>query len=134
MKDETKTIVEASRVMAALPGYQPYSYAEIDAVSKQFYVAAMESLNMANIPFLVGGAYAFAHYAKIDRHTKDFDIFVKKEDADRVLVNLSQTLKCKIDRTFPHWLYKSIMGENFIDVIFRYAPPPPILFICPTSI
>ncbi len=101
--------------------YTPYSYAQIDDVSKEFYVAAMKSLNDAGIPFLVGGAYAFAQYAGIDRHTKDFDIFVKQEDAIRVLDNLEKNLKCKSDRSFPHWLYKSIRGENFIDIIFRYV-------------
>lgn len=99
--------------------YKPYHQSQIDAVSKQFYVSAMAVLNTAGIPFLVGGAYAFSHYAGIDRHTKDFDIFVKKEDADRVLEALRRELNCKIDRTFPHWLYKAILGANFIDIIFR---------------
>jgi len=98
--------------------YRRFSHSQIDAVSKQFYVAAMDTLNSAGIPFLVGGAYAFAHYAGIDRHTKDFDIFVKKEDATRILETLGKVLKCKVDRTFPHWLYKTILGENFIDIIF----------------
>jgi hypothetical protein len=67
---------------------------------------------------LVGGAYAFAHYAGIDRHTKDFDIFVRKEDAAKILDILGKTLNCKVDRTF-HWLFKAILGVNFIDIIFR---------------
>lgn len=118
-KDAGKTLVPTSGDAVNLPFiYQPYSHTEIDAVSKQFYVAAMDSLNRAGIPFLVGGAYAFACYAKIERHTKDFDIFVKKEDAERVLENLSRVLKCKSDRTYPHWLYKAILGENFIDIIY----------------
>lgn len=100
--------------------YKPYCQSQIDAVSKDFYVSSMAVLNAAGIPFLVGGAYAFSHYAGIDRHTKDFDIFVKKEDADRALEALERDLSCKIDRTFPHWLYKAIMGVNFIDIIFRY--------------
>ena len=29
------------------------------------------------MPFLVGGAYAFARYTGIERHTKDFDVFVR---------------------------------------------------------
>lgn len=98
--------------------YKPYHQSQIDAISKEFYVSSMAVLNAANIPFLVGGAYAFSHYAGIDRHTKDFDIFVKKEDAERVLETLMRELNCKIDRTFPHWLYKAIAGVNFIDIIF----------------
>ena len=36
-------------------------------------------------PFLVGGAYAFARYTGIERFTKDFDVFVRPEDLDRLL-------------------------------------------------
>ena len=32
------------------------------------------------MPFLVGGAYAFARYTGIERHTKDFDVFIRRED------------------------------------------------------
>jgi len=91
---------------------------EPDIKERDFYRAAMMALITADIPFLVGGAYAFAQYSGIARHTKDFDIFVKKEDADAVLAELAKTCGCKIDQTFPHWLYKAINGDNFIDVIF----------------
>lgn len=127
MKDELKddrqnsgkSLVPTTGDAVKLPFlYQPYSHTEIDSVSKNFYVAAMDALNKAGIPFLVGGAYAFAHYAKIERHTKDFDIFVKQVDADRVLECLSKALNCQGDRTYPHWLFKAILGENFIDIIY----------------
>ena len=39
----------------------------------------------AELPFLVGGAYAYARYTGIDRHTKDFDVFVRPRDFDRAL-------------------------------------------------
>jgi len=32
------------------------------------------------VPFLVGGAYAFARYTGIERHTKDFDVFLLRSD------------------------------------------------------
>lgn len=116
--DQDSTIAIAS-ASAPLPFvYKPYHQSQIDAVSKTFYVSAMNALNAAGVPFLVGGAYAFSHYAGIDRHTKDFDIFARKEDADRILEVLERDLKCKVDRTFPHWLYKAILGVNFIDIIF----------------
>eukprot|EP00026_Physarum_polycephalum_P010440 Phypoly_transcript_10604.p1 GENE.Phypoly_transcript_10604~~Phypoly_transcript_10604.p1 ORF type:complete len:332 (+),score=64.46 Phypoly_transcript_10604:166-1161(+) len=98
--------------------YKPFSHSELDNVSKEFYVSAMNALNAAGCPFLVGGAYAFAHYSDIERHTKDFDIFVRREDADKILAVLERDLNCKVDRTFPHWLFKAILGVNFIDIIF----------------
>lgn len=94
----------------------PYAY--LDPKSRDLYVCAMRALQSANIPFLVGGAYAFEQYSGIARHTKDFDIFVKKDDSLRVLDELAKSCGCIVDLTFPHWLYKAILGENFIDVIF----------------
>jgi len=32
---------------------------------------------------MVGGAYAFARYTGIVRHTKDFDVFLRPADRDR---------------------------------------------------
>lgn len=89
-----------------------------DVQERDFYRAAMTALDNAGLPYLVGGAYAFAQYSGIARHTKDFDIFVRKEDAERILKELATTCGCKTDKTFPHWLYKALLGENFIDVIF----------------
>ena len=50
-----------------------------------FYIDALRKLNETGIPFLVGGAFAFSHYAHVPRDTKDIDIFVKPEDCPRVL-------------------------------------------------
>ena len=52
----------------------------------EFYRAAMDALDEAGVPFLVGGAYAYARYTGIERHTKDFDVWVKAdpENAERV--------------------------------------------------
>jgi len=91
---------------------------EPDAKERNFYRAAMNALQAENIPFLVGGAYAFAQYTGIARHTKDFDIFCMKEHAEAALAVLAKHCGCKVDQTFPHWLYKAYLGENFIDIIF----------------
>src|SRR5215471_19981604 len=40
------------------------------------YRRALLALQASQVPFLVGGAYALAHYTGIDRDTKDVDIFV----------------------------------------------------------
>jgi hypothetical protein len=82
-----------------------------------FYRAMIEALQAAGIPFLVGGAYAFARYTGIERHTKDFDVFVREADAGRTLATLALA-GCQTELTFPHWLGKAYCGEDFIDVIF----------------
>ena len=44
---------------------------------------AIELLNDAGVPFVVGGAYAYATYTGIYRDTKDLDLFPRKRDAAR---------------------------------------------------
>ena len=83
----------------------------------EFYRRVMTKLQEARVPFLVGGAYAFARYTGIVRHTKDFDIFVHPRDFDRTLEELKR-MGCSVSRPFPHWLGKGYSGDDFVDVIF----------------
>jgi hypothetical protein len=83
----------------------------------EFYIAALRQLQESNVPFLVGGAFAFSHYAHVPRNTKDIDIFVKPEDVDRVL-DFFADRGYSTERPFPHWLAKIHGGEYFMDIIF----------------
>jgi hypothetical protein len=74
-------------------------------------------LQQAQVPFLVGGAYALARHTGIVRHTKDFDIFTRPKDYQRVLHVLSAA-GYRTELTDPRWLAKGYAGEDFIDVIF----------------
>ena len=89
----------------------------LDSSAREFYVRTLEELRRSGIPFLLGGAYAFARYTGIERHTKDLDVFVRPEDAARTLDVLSRA-GYETDLTFPHWLGKAHSGSDFIDVIF----------------
>jgi hypothetical protein len=91
--------------------------AMLDEESAGFYRRAMRALQEADAPFLVGGAYAFERYTGIARHTKDFDIFAREGDVERILQVLA-ALGCRTERTFPHWLAKAHQGELFVDVIY----------------
>jgi hypothetical protein len=86
-------------------------------VAFRFYHDALAVLRAADVPFLVGGAYAFACYTGIARHTKDLDIFVRPPDARRALQAL-QRAGYRTELTFPHWLGKAHHGGDFLDVIF----------------
>jgi hypothetical protein len=77
-----------------------------------FYIDALRKLQDTGIPFLVGGAFAFSHYAHITRDTKDVDIFVKPDDCPRVLETFEQ-LGYQTEVPFPHWLGKVHRGEYF---------------------
>lgn len=89
----------------------------LDPQTRALYVRTLEILNDSGVPYLVGGAYAFARYTGIERHTKDFDVFVRPEHARPALAVLAAA-GYQTDMTFPHWLGKAFMGEDFIDVIF----------------
>lgn len=84
-----------------------------------FYCKAMETLQQAGVPFLVGGAYAYARYTGVVRHTKDFDVFIDPADFERALEAFTKK-GWKVERNFPHWLGKTWNdnGEDFVDLIF----------------
>ncbi len=86
--------------------------------SDNFYREAMEVLQKERIPFLTGGAYAFGVYTGIHRNTKDFDLFLRRDDFDRALEILGRR-GFESEKTFPHWLGKVKSGENCIDLIYR---------------
>jgi hypothetical protein len=90
---------------------------ELDPRTQQFYCRSLALLTEAGSPFLVGGAYALQRYTAIERHTKDFDIFVRKEDCKPIL-DIFSAAGYQTELTFPHWLGKAFCGGDFIDVIF----------------
>jgi len=78
----------------------------------------MQTLAAEGVPFLVGGAFAFAHFTGIERETKDLDLFIRRGDYERV----EQLLTAQGHTTelaFPHWLAKVYCGKSFIDLIFN---------------
>jgi hypothetical protein len=83
-----------------------------------FYRDAMRVMEEAKVPFLLGGAYAFSVYTGIERHTKDFDLFVREADVDAAL-EAFRAQGYEAERTFPHWLAKARCGGDCIDLIFR---------------
>ncbi len=99
-----------------MPSY-PATEDELEPRIYNFYCAALSSLQREHVPFLVGGAYALAHHTGIVRHTKDFDIFTRPRDCERVLQVLSAA-GYRTELTDPRWLAKAYSGEDFIDVIF----------------
>jgi putative nucleotidyltransferase-like protein len=83
----------------------------------EFYIDALRKLQDTNVAFLVGGAFAFSHYSRVPRDTKDIDVFVKPDDFPRVL-EAFEKLGYETEVPFPHWLGKIRGGDHFIDVIF----------------
>jgi hypothetical protein len=83
----------------------------------RFYREVLQVLGDSGIPFLIGGAFALAHYSAVERTTKDIDVFVRPGDCPRVLEEFSRR-GYGAELTFPHWLGKVFCGEDLLDVIF----------------
>lgn len=85
--------------------------------ARAFYTAGLTDLLQSRIPFLVGGAFAFALHVHVERDTKDLDLFMRPGDVRRAL-DLFSDLGYRVDLPFPHWLGKVHRGDKFIDLIF----------------
>lgn len=82
-----------------------------------FYADALALLTRSDIPFLVGGALALGHYTRIDRPTKDLDLFLRKGDIWLALETF-RSVGCEAHLPFPHWLGKARCGDEYVDLIF----------------
>lgn len=90
---------------------------QLEPGTRAFYRRAIAVMQDAQVPFLVCGAYAFEVYTGIARHTKDLDIFVRKQDCAQALRTFAAE-GYTTELTFPHWLAKAYGGGDFVDIIF----------------
>ncbi len=65
----------------------------------------------------MGGALALGYYTRIDRQTKDLDLFLRKADIERAL-DLFRRAGYPAELRFPHWLGKVHCGDEYVDLIF----------------
>ena len=70
------------------------------------YLGAMRALKAAGVPFLVGGAYAFAKFTGIHRHTKDCDLFLRESDLPAAQAALHAD-GFRTELTYSQWLAKA---------------------------
>jgi hypothetical protein len=82
-----------------------------------FYRHTLVVLAEARVPFLLGGAWALAHYTGIVRESKDIDLFLRRSDSARAGDVLSAA-GYQTEVPAPHWLGKVYSGRSFIDLIF----------------
>lgn len=92
-------------------------HAELGSDTRAFFVRTIDILDEAEVPFLLGGAYALSHYTGIARHTKDLDVFVRPSHCHTVLDILGES-GYETELTFEDWLGKAVCDDDFIDIIF----------------
>jgi len=90
---------------------------ELDADSTAFYREVLAALGASGVPFLIGGAFALACYTRVERQTKDLDLFIRRSDCGRAGAALLQAGH-EVVPVHPHWLAKVHRGEFFVDLIF----------------
>jgi hypothetical protein len=90
---------------------------QLDPRTREFYRQAILIARRSDAPFLVAGAYAMERYTGIARHTKDFDMFIRRGDVERVF-RAFEAAGYRTELTFPHWLGKVYHEDAYIDLIF----------------
>lgn len=85
--------------------------------AQEFYRQVIATLQRAGVPCLVGGAYSFALQTRVERLTKDLDLFVRPADVERAMT-AARTAGFRAAVSSPHWLAKIESDAGFIDVIF----------------
>jgi hypothetical protein len=82
------------------------------------YRDVLRRLLAAELPFLVGGTYAFSRLIGIAQPaTKDLDLFVRREDCPRIL-QLLAAAGYRTETPYPHWLAKVHGADGDIDIIY----------------
>jgi hypothetical protein len=94
--------------------------ADLEPHIREFYCRSLRVLQQAQIPFLIGGSYAFERYTGIARATKDLDLFLHPRDVQRCF-DVFAAAGYETELSVPHWLGKAFCGDNFVDLIFGSA-------------
>ena len=77
----------------------------------------IEALDVAGVPFLLGGTFALAFHTGEPRTTKDLDVMVRRADLPSALDALARA-GFATSLPFPHWLAKAQRDDFLVDVIF----------------
>lgn len=96
--------------------YHDHNLTELDTLNRTL-LATIETVEENGIPYALIGGVAAKELGR-PRVTHDIDLFVKPDDAEKVL----QVLEAKgfqIERRDPFWLYKAWREEVLVDVIFK---------------
>lgn len=106
---------------AIIAGAPAPSWQGIDPAASAFYRHVLEAFNAAGLPYLVGGAFSVACFTGIERPTKDLDLFILRDDFDRIDTAM-RGLGYRCELTYVHWLGKVFADDgddsHFVDLIF----------------
>src|SRR5256885_16623332 len=88
-----------------------------DRDTNAFYRRTLHVLSDARVPFLVGGSHAVLNYTGIFRETKDFYLFLRRDDLDAALASLPDA-GYNTEGTFPHSPPKARQRDDRLHLAF----------------
>jgi hypothetical protein len=87
--------------------------------AEAFYNEILEVLLDKNLPFMIGGTFAFNEYTDLDRPTGDIDIKTTTKDYPRLLRALARAgFETELSEIELKWLAKVKKGDFYTDIIF----------------
>jgi hypothetical protein len=85
--------------------------------ARQVYRLALETVNRAQVPYVIAGAFAIYEHTGIYRQTKDLDLFFEPHDVLPAAYALRDAgFDLRLEEA--HWLAKAFRGEVFVDLIY----------------
>jgi hypothetical protein len=85
--------------------------------ARQVYRLALQTLNQADVPYVVAGAFAIYEHTGIYRQTKDLDLFFEPHNvlpAAYALRDAGFDLRLEEE----HWIAKAFRGAVWVDLIY----------------
>src|SRR5256885_1779757 len=96
----------------------------LDPRAKEFYCHTLSVFAEAKLPVLIGGAYAFGRYTGIERHTKDFDVFVREQHFDDMLAALKAAGYSTEATSRTGWARHSMASTSSTSSLVRATASP----------
>jgi hypothetical protein len=85
--------------------------------ARNVYSLALQTLNQADVPYVVAGAFAIYEHTGIYRQTKDLDLFFEPHDVLRAAYALRDAgFEMRLEE--EHWLAKAFRGKVWVDLIY----------------
>ncbi len=111
-----KKLTREEELAQASLDYHDHNLTELPVINKVMF-AAIDAVEESGIPYALIGGVAVKSLGRT-RVTHDVDLFVRPDDADRVLEVLEKK-GFHTQKRDPFWLYKAWQDEILVDVIFK---------------
>ncbi len=102
---------------------------DMDGQEAELFRQAINALNVAGVPYVIGGAFAVYHYGGLWRNTNDLDVYVEREKVSEAALVLMREgfLDCgEMAAGDRDWIYHTKKEEVIVDVIWHSPTGLPV--------